>query len=310
LKRVAIAEFDAVASAHSLVLRAKPKNVLPEFLPFFLLSEKFWQRAIEISVGSLSPTINWRVLAKQEFLLPPKAQQAEIAELLWAMDEVIKKEITLSNSTSVVFDSIVERKCLKADGALVPLSSVIDKLEAGVSVNSEEGKVSNRELGILKTSAVSEGLFNPNEAKKVIKSEVGRLKTKVKQGAIIISRMNTVDLVGANAYVNSDFDNLYLPDRLWQTSISREDINTKYLWFILSSGEYRKKISNLCTGTSNSMKNISKKSLLTIKVKIPTKDYQDNVATKLERVEIVTTELESRIDQSKSLQKSLINQVF
>ncbi len=42
LKRVAIAEFDAVASAHSLVLRPKSENVLPEFLPFFLLSEKFW----------------------------------------------------------------------------------------------------------------------------------------------------------------------------------------------------------------------------------------------------------------------------
>ena len=52
LKRVAIADFDAVASAHSLVLRAKPENVLPEFLPFFLLSETFWERAIEISVGS------------------------------------------------------------------------------------------------------------------------------------------------------------------------------------------------------------------------------------------------------------------
>ena len=75
-----------------MVLRPKPENVLPGFLPFFLLSEKFWQRAIEISVGSLSPTINWRALAKQEFLLPPKDQQAKLAELLWAMDEVVERE--------------------------------------------------------------------------------------------------------------------------------------------------------------------------------------------------------------------------
>ena len=95
LKRVAIADFDAVASAHSLVLRAKPENVLPEFLPFFLLSEIFWERAIEISVGSLSPTINWKVLAKQEFLLPPKEQQAEIAELLWIQDSLLQKKISL-----------------------------------------------------------------------------------------------------------------------------------------------------------------------------------------------------------------------
>ena len=53
LKRVAIANFDAVASAHSLVLRTKQVNVTPEFLPFFMLSEYFWERAIEISVESL-----------------------------------------------------------------------------------------------------------------------------------------------------------------------------------------------------------------------------------------------------------------
>ena len=70
---MAIADFDAVASAHSMVLRPNPENILPEFLPFFLLSEKFWQRAIEISVGSL-PTINWKV-AKQEFLLRPKTNK-------------------------------------------------------------------------------------------------------------------------------------------------------------------------------------------------------------------------------------------
>lgn len=92
LKRASIAPFDAVASAHSLVLRPKEKNVLQEFIPFFLMSEKFWERAIEISVGSLSPTINWKSMAKQEFLLPPKDQQAQLAELLWTMDEVIERE--------------------------------------------------------------------------------------------------------------------------------------------------------------------------------------------------------------------------
>jgi type I restriction enzyme S subunit len=49
-------------------------------------------RAIDISVGSLSPTINWKTLREQEFLLPPKEQQAEIAELLWAMDAVVEKQ--------------------------------------------------------------------------------------------------------------------------------------------------------------------------------------------------------------------------
>lgn len=105
LKRVSMADFDAVASAHSLVLRAKPDVVVSEFLPFFLLSETFWERAIEISVGSLSPTINWKTLAKQEFLLPPKEQQVELAKLLWSLDnsselklDLEKKVLALKNA--------------------------------------------------------------------------------------------------------------------------------------------------------------------------------------------------------------------
>ena len=54
-------------------------------------------RAVDISVGSLSPTINWGTLKHQEFLLPPKHQQAQLAELLWAMDEVVEKELDLQN---------------------------------------------------------------------------------------------------------------------------------------------------------------------------------------------------------------------
>ena len=45
---------------------------------------------VDISVGGLSPTINWGP-STDEFLLPPKEQQAELAEFLWAMDEVVEK---------------------------------------------------------------------------------------------------------------------------------------------------------------------------------------------------------------------------
>jgi restriction endonuclease S subunit len=50
---------------------------------------------VDISVGGLSPTINWGDLKHQEFLLPPKDQQAKMAELLWAMNEVIEMERAL-----------------------------------------------------------------------------------------------------------------------------------------------------------------------------------------------------------------------
>ena len=91
-RKAAIVDFDGICSAHAFVFRAKSKVIDPELFPFFLHSDQFMHRMVDISVGGLSPTINWGDLKHQEFLLPPKEQQAHLAELLWAMDEVIEKE--------------------------------------------------------------------------------------------------------------------------------------------------------------------------------------------------------------------------
>lgn len=78
-RKLAVADFEGICSAHAMVLRAKPAVALPEFLPFLMQSDFFMERAVEISVGSLSPTINWKTLAHQEFALPPLEEQKEIA---------------------------------------------------------------------------------------------------------------------------------------------------------------------------------------------------------------------------------------
>ena len=90
-RKLAVTEFDGICSAHAMVVRAKPKMILPEFLPFFLQSDMFMERAIEISVGSLSPTINWKTLKVQEFPLPPIDEQKRVAEILWAADEALEQ---------------------------------------------------------------------------------------------------------------------------------------------------------------------------------------------------------------------------
>ena len=84
-RKLAVADFHGICSAHAMVLRARADVVLPEFLPFFMQSDGFMNRALEISVGSLSPTINWRTLAEQEFALPPLDEQRRVAELLLAI---------------------------------------------------------------------------------------------------------------------------------------------------------------------------------------------------------------------------------
>ena len=49
-RKLAVAHFDGICSAHAMVLRAKPDVALPDFLPFFMQSDLFMERAKEISV--------------------------------------------------------------------------------------------------------------------------------------------------------------------------------------------------------------------------------------------------------------------
>ena len=107
-RKLAVAEFDGICSAHAMVLRANEENVLPEFLPFFMQSDTFFDRALQISVGSLSPTINWKTMARQEFTLPPKAEQRRIADILWAADEVIQKKTSVVEKLWVLRQSTID----------------------------------------------------------------------------------------------------------------------------------------------------------------------------------------------------------
>ncbi len=88
LRKVAVSHFDGIASAHSMILRAKENKIDKEFLPQFMQSDVFMTRAVEISEGSLSPTIKWRTLAQQKFSIPKKSKQNELVALFQQFDTV------------------------------------------------------------------------------------------------------------------------------------------------------------------------------------------------------------------------------
>ena len=99
-RKVGIAPFDGIFSAHGMVLRPRPEVVDEKYFPFFISSDQFMNEAVRISVGSLSPTINWGTLKNCEFDLPPMDEQKKLAELLWAandLKESYKKAITATD---------------------------------------------------------------------------------------------------------------------------------------------------------------------------------------------------------------------
>lgn len=105
-KKVGIAPFDGIFSAHGMVLRPKENVIDKDFFPFFISSDYFLDAAIKISVGSLSPTINWKDLKELEFELPSMEKQRELAQILWAAEETKQSYKSLLQKT----DDLVKAK--------------------------------------------------------------------------------------------------------------------------------------------------------------------------------------------------------
>ena len=104
-KKVAIAPFDGIFSAHGMVLRPREDVIDKGFFPLFISSDYFLDAAIKISVGSLSPTINWRDLKELEFNLPDIPTQRRLAAVLWAMNETMDSYKELISATDELVKS-------------------------------------------------------------------------------------------------------------------------------------------------------------------------------------------------------------
>ena len=291
LKRVAIADFDAVASAHSLVLRAKPENVLPEFLPFFLLSETFWERAIEISVGSLSPTINWKVLAKQEFLLPPVEQQAEIAELLWSADKVIQEDLkvlkTFENLLYVKTKSFFQDNQNKIKIKEIVIDKVCKKAEVGLLPYIEIGDINvlNKQI-----------IFKDKESVKgsVIAEQDSLLVSKVRPDR------GAVHLLKEDQIVTNGFSIL---------NVNAAQSFSSFLFYCIAwNKDFYYQMSRLSTGST--YPTVEDKDILSFLIPSVSKNVQKNYVMQMDNIYITYCNIESRTKKTKDLLNAIINKIF
>lgn len=193
---------------------------------------------------------------------------------------------------------------------VVPLSELIDSLDAGVSVNSGGKPATDDEIGVLKTSAVTNGIFDPQENKAVLdESEMGRVKEPVRVDTIIISRMNTPLLVGANAYVETDMENIFLPDRLWAAK-PKPGTSMRFVACILGSANGRAALSKLAKCSSGSMKNITKSEVLAFSIMVSSPAEQKKIAECLSSVDELIAAQARKVDALKTHKKGLMQQFF
>lgn len=291
-RKAAIVDFEGICSAHAFVFRANPEVIDPKLFPFFLHSDQFMHRMVDISVGGLSPTINWGDLKHQEFLIPPKSEHARLAELLWVMDEVIEREkevllkqdlLFLSFSKSIFSNGKGKPKALKDVGTLTmgqsPSGSTYNKNGEGMPFlqgNAEFGK---------KFPSHVKYTTDPNKT--------------VKQNTILISvRAPVGDLNIA--------DKEYCIGRGLAGLFIKNETLRYYIYYFLKFA--RLELEKKSTGST--FKAVNKDVLSSITCIVPEENELIKSTEKLKLILYSNELLETKIESSKALQKSLINQIF
>ena len=194
LRRVAIAPFDALCSAHAMVVRPKGSKLHPDYLANFLLSDVFFQRALEISVGSLSPTINWSTLKSVEFILPPLNIQRLISE-------------------SSLLSRTVKNLHMNSEEQMIEMYKLL---------LSSEFNYSLRELKMLENNDDID-FYRVNELAEISLSNVNK---KSKEDEQPIKLCNYMD-VYSNVYIDDHDDYMEAtakPDQIEKFSIRKNDI--------------------------------------------------------------------------------------
>lgn len=303
-KKLAVADFEGICSAHAMVLRARPEIVLPEFLPFFMQSDMFFERALSISVGSLSPTINWGTLAKQEFPLPPLDEQRRIAEILWAADEVIisyKKTIekTLSAMKSYRYEIFSEINATKYE----KLGSLYE-VQLGKTISPSARKGNNLKPYLcninvqwdsIDLSVIKQMSFNEQEEKKYL----------LKDGDILVCEGGEV---GRAAIWNNDITEMYYQNALHRLRpIGNRLLPEIFIQYMMYAAD--KGMLQALTGLST-IAHLTTVKLKTLLVPIPSECCQAEISCIFSNFKNAINAANISLNSAKALKNELMNQFF
>ena len=281
LKRVAIAPFDGLFSAHGMIFHPKEDVIDKRYFPFFINSDAFMDEAIRISVGSLSPTVNWKDLKDLKFDIPPIEEQKQIADKLWIAYDLKSKYANLVES----IDEMVKSQFIEMFGGdkveHVELSSVCATFIDGDWIESKDQSESG--IRLIQTGNVGCGEYKDKEdkAKFITEETFNRLHcTEIFPGDILISRLP--DPVGRSCM---------LPDGLGKcitavdcTIIRLSDIMLpKFFVAYTNSPDYLAQIKSTLAGTTRLR--VSRGNLGKVKIPLPSIEQQTAFVTIAEQAD-------------------------
>ena len=303
-KKVAIAPFDGIFSAHGMVLRPREGVVTKEYFPLFISSDYFLDAAIKISVGSLSPTINWSDLKELKFNLPTLEEQRRIAPLVWAaLDAKSSYKKLLLGVDELVKSQFIER--FEGRGyETVKAKSFMSNMRNGVSPS----KKGNHAEKVLTLSAVTQGAFDPDAWKDGIFDECPPSDKRIHTSEFYMCRGNgNKTLVGTAVYSLEERNDLVFPDTVIAAHVDSSIVLMPYLFVAWEMPKVREQIESSARTTNGTYK-INQTVLSNIELVVPPIDKQAEFVLFVEQSDKSKFELKKALSELTATYKRIIKE--
>lgn len=294
---------DCVLSGAFVTYEIDRDKLDPSFLAYYFKVPAHWK-----AIGSQSTGTNVRrqSLHPSQFEaatipLPPLEVQRRLVARIEAVAALVAEAQALRKEAVDEAEGLmtaIRKKLfrLPVQGEHVVLGELIRSIENGWSPACESRPAGTNEWGVLKLGAVSFGTFNPNENKALPPSLGPKLNYEIREGDFLMSRANTAELVGACAIVPNVRPMLMLCDKIFRIALKeRSPVHVRWVDHALKSPLLREQISRVATGTSPTMKNISKEKILGLR--LPQHDPSTQIRTVRE-----LDALQAQVDALKALQ--------
>ncbi len=184
-------------------------------------------------------------------------------------------------------------------------------IEQGWSPVAEDRLASEDEWGVIKLSAVSQGLFRPEEHKTLPENMEADQRYEIKAGDFLVTRANTPNLVGDVCVVSNTRPHLMLSDLVYRVFVDDNRVSRKSLcyWFLCRAGRYQ--ITRDARGSSLSMVKVSQNSIRSWLVALPPFLEQQAIASYLDRetakIDALIAKIREGIEKLKEYRTALIS---
>lgn len=304
-RKLAVAEFDGICSAHAMVVRARPDKVLPEFLPFLMMSDRFMNRAVEISVGSLSPTINWTTLKLEEFDLPPLDQQRRIAEILWAVDETVRKTSEVSNCIEFLPQNFADHVTgLKRLGRTRIQTKTLGEVADVIDCKHRTPKPAEAGIPVISPGTIKWGPLDLSPCKFTSESEYQSLMDhcEVREWDMVMGRNQTFGILGV---VQAGQQFVLGQDTVL---IQPKTLNGQYIYLAMKSSYLRSQIDQLCIGST--FKRINLKDIRNLNIPLADAAMQNEAAMRVEQHYRLSEASRTNTLALEALRTAMLNEIF